>query len=81
MVLNIQEVVVCGVWVVLIIDFVGVKVIELGVEDVFVLFECYMLVQLIVVVILLQLLVYYVVLFKGIDVDQLWNLVKFVIVE
>lgn len=44
-------------------------------------FYCDVFIVLIIYIILLQLLFYYVVLIKGIDVDQLRNLVKFVIVE
>lgn len=39
------------------------------------------LLLLMLIVIFLQLLVYYIVVYCGLDVDQLWNLVKLVIVE
>lgn len=78
--LNVEEVCVCGG---IMYVFVDKDVVFEGDEIMCVIdvLYCDELIVFIIYILLLQLLSYYVVLIKGIDVDQLCNLVKLVMVE
>lgn len=79
-VLNIQEICVCGVCVIVIVE-VGDVVVLLFVDEVIYILFVGVMFELLFVVVLLQIFVMVFVMVKGFDVDQLCNFVKFVMVE